>query len=142
MASFEKEIAQRLKNKGYKLTSQRLAVLAAIASGEGHMTPEAVHERVRQVQPGVGLVTVYRTLNMLVDLGLVCEVHVGDSCRSFVISPAEHHDHLVCSECGKVVDFAGCGLGSLESRLAHETGFAIDSHLLEFLGRCPSCRNG
>lgn len=138
----EKRMKARLRQKGYKLTPQRLAVLRVISANQEHLTPEAVYEKVRLDRPRLGLVTVYRTLKMLAELGLVCEVHVGDNCRSFTVSPMEHHGHLVCSHCGKVVDFTGCNLDELERRLSLETGFAIESHLLEFLGRCPNCRNG
>ena len=85
--------------------------------------------------------TVYRTLDVLAELGIICKVRVGSS-HSYVIGPLEHHGHLICSECGKVIDFGDCNLGELERRLSAETGFQIESHLLEFLGRCAGCQTG
>ena len=131
-----------LRQRGYKLTPQRRAVLNVIAHSHDHLTPAAIYERVQQKQPGIGLVTVYRTLGILTELGLVCEVHAGDSCQSYLMRrPSEHHHHLICSDCGTVSDFTDCDLSKLERRLSRQTGFDIEGHLLEFLGLCPDCQN-
>lgn len=136
----EKKLAALLKQQGYKLTPQRRAVLNAIADSHEHLTPAALYERVHQECPGIGLVTVYRTLEVLAQLGVICEVHAGGNCRSYLMRrPSEHHHHLICSGCGAVVDFSHCDLGELEQRLAQETGFEIECHLLEFLGHCRRC---
>ena len=130
-----------LKQRGYKLTPQRRAVLSVVASSCEHLTPAAIYERVHQERPDIGLVTIYRTLEILADLGLICEVHAGSNCRSYLVRrPAEHHHHLICSDCDTVVDFVDCDLSGLEQRLSRETDFEIESHLLEFLGRCQNCR--
>jgi Fur family ferric uptake transcriptional regulator len=140
MATTEKKIAALLREHGYKLTRQRRAVLNVIALSRDHLTPAAIYQKVYRENPGIGLVTVYRTLALLAELGLICEVHVGGSCRSYLIRrPSEHHHHMICSECGAVVDFTDCNLGELEERLSQETGFEIDGHLLEFLGHCQNC---
>jgi Fur family ferric uptake transcriptional regulator len=139
--SFPKKTLARLKQFGYKVTPQRVAVLRAIANTREHLTPLALYEKVCQEQPGIGLVTVYRTLNILGELGLVCEVtHSGENTRSYVVSPLEHHGHLICTECGRVFDFTGCNLDELEQRLSGETGFTIEDHRLEFFGYCRDCR--
>lgn len=138
----EKKVVAALRQHGCKLTPQRRVVLKVLANSQDHLTPAAVYERVHQEHPGIGLVTVYRTLGILTELGLICEVHAGGSCRSYLVRrPSEHHHHLICSECGKVVDFTDCELGELEQRLSTETGFQIGSHLLEFLGHCRDCQN-
>jgi len=129
-----------LRQRGYKLTPQRRVVLNVLAHSQEHLTPAEVYERVHQEDPSIGLVTVYRTLEILARLGLICAVHAGGSCGSYTIGPQEHHDHLICSDCGAVVAFADCKLDDLELRLSIETGFKIDSHLLEFLGRCQDCQ--
>lgn len=130
-----------MRQEGYKLTPQRRAVLSAIDFTREHFTPADIHDMVHQEHPDVGLVTIYRTLRLLTDLGLVCEVHVGGRQRSYVMRrPLEHHHHLICSRCGTVVDFAGCDLGELERKLSRQTGFEIKGHLLEFSGQCQDCR--
>ena len=137
----QNKIASILRQQGYKLTPQRRAVLSVIALSHDHFTPTDIHERVHQEYPDIGLVTVYRTLHILAGLGLICEVHAGGSCQSYVMRrPSEHHHHLICSDCGTVVDFANCDISELEQRLSHETGFEIESHLLEFLGLCRNCQ--
>ena len=137
----EKKVSSILRHGGYKLTPQRRAVLSAIAANHDHLTPGEIYERAREEHAGIGLVTIYRTLDVLTELGLICEVHSGGNCRSYLMRrPQEHHHHLICSGCGAVVDFTGCDLGELERSLAAKTGFEIESHLLEFLGRCRDCQ--
>jgi len=137
----EKSVTNVLRRRGYKLTPQRRAIIATIMRNEGHLTPAEIYEDVRKEYPAVGLVTVYRTIEMLSGLGLICEVHAGGSCRSYLMRrPSEHHHHLICSGCGKVVDFAGCDLGEFRQKLSRDTGFEISGHLLEFLGRCRDCQ--
>jgi Fur family transcriptional regulator, ferric uptake regulator len=136
------KIAGILRENGYKLTSQRHAVLNVIASRHDHMTPEAIYEETLLTNPDIGLVTVYRTLDILSKLKLVCRVHAPDGCRSYMMRrPAGHHHHLVCSGCGKVVDFTGCTLSDMEQKLSQDTMFDISGHLLEFYGLCPECRS-
>jgi Fur family ferric uptake transcriptional regulator len=137
----EKRIIALLRQHGYKLTPQRLAVLSVIALSHEHLAPAAIYELVKREHPNIGLVTIYRTLEILAGLGLICEVHAGGKGRSYLMRrPSGHHHHLICSDCGAVTDFAGCDLTELEQRLSHDTGFKIEGHLLEFLGKCQSCR--
>jgi Fur family ferric uptake transcriptional regulator len=139
----EKKIESILRQRGFKITRQRRAILNAVSQSREHLTPAAIYESVRQEHHGIGLVTIYRTLEMLTRLGLICEVHAGGNCRSYLIRrPSGHHHHLICSDCGTVIDFSDCDLGKLEQKLARETGFKINGHLLEFLGQCRNCRRG
>ena len=134
-------IAGILRGHGYKLTPQRCAVLKALASSNDHLTPEALYEKARLENHKIGRVTIYRTLDILSQLNLVCQVYASGGCRSYMMRrPTEHHHHLVCSGCGRVVDFSGCGLAELEKRLARENKFDIEGHLLEFYGLCFDCR--
>ena len=141
MLSTEKNIENTLRQGGYKITPQRRTIIAAITATREHLTPAAVYEVVRQQNPGIGLVTIYRTLEILAELGLICQIHIGGNCRSYLIRrPSEHHHHLICSDCGTVIDFTDCDLHELETRLSKETSFKINGHLLEFLGQCRKCR--
>ena len=138
-----KKIAAILKTQGFKLTPQRRAILKAISGSHDHLTPAAIYDRVHHEHSGIGLVTIYRSLELLTRLGLLCEVHSGGSRRSYLLRrPAEHHHHLICSDCGTVVDFTRCDLSELEQRLSNETGFKVNGHLLEFLGLCRNCQLG
>jgi Fur family ferric uptake transcriptional regulator len=136
----EKKVVTALRHNGYKLTPQRQAVIRVITSSQDHLSPAGIYEKIRYVHPNIGLVTIYRTLEILTELGLICEVHAGGSCRSYTISTQQHHHHLICSNCGMVVDFTGHYLNELEQNLSKESGFRIDGHLLEFIGLCRACR--
>jgi Fur family ferric uptake transcriptional regulator len=141
MVYTEKMIASALRRGGYKLTPQRRTIIKAIINCDEHLTPLAIHRRVCREDPGIGLVTIYRTLEILAGLNLICEMHAGGNCRSYLIRrPVEHHHHLICSECGTVIDFTDCDLGELERRLSKENSFKINGHILEFVGQCRKCR--
>jgi Fur family transcriptional regulator, ferric uptake regulator len=130
-----------LRQRGYKLTPQRRQVIDAIILNNEHLTPAALYEMVHNNFPGIGRVTIYRTLDILADLGLICEVHTGGSCHSYLLGlESTHHHHLLCSECGIVVNFDNCQLDKLTRALAIKTGFSIKGHLLEFSGLCPECQ--
>ena len=133
------EIVDHLRQAGHKVTPQRVAIIKIVSESAELLTPAALYERVRQVAPEVGEVTVYRTLNILSELGLVCVVHTGENTHSYTSRPPEHHDHLICSECGKVVNFTDCNVSRLEKRLVSETGFTIQDHRLDFYGKCQEC---
>jgi Fur family transcriptional regulator, ferric uptake regulator len=134
------EINAALRKNAYKLTPQRRALLKIIAESHDHMTPLDIYNRVRVKHPAIGLVTVYRTLEILLGLGLLCRVHTEEGCGSYLVRrPEGHHHHLVCHSCGAVVDFTGCDLDELERRLTRDTGFRVSGHLLEFNGYCAKC---
>jgi len=136
----ERKIQATLRQHGYKLTPQRKVVIQAIASSQGYLTPIAIYEKVHQDHPNIGLVTIYRSLDILTKLELICELHAGGSCHSYAISASGHHYHLICSKCGMVIDFTDYDLSKLEQRLSLETGFEIEDHLLELVGLCQACQ--
>jgi len=140
MTLTQNKITSILRQRGYKITPQRRAILNTIALSHDHLTPQAIFEKVHGDHPDLGLVTVYRTLDILAELGLICEVHAGGNCRSYLMRrPSEHHHHLICSDCGAVVDFTDCDLSELEQRISRDTSFEIEGHLLEFTGHCRDC---
>lgn len=126
-----------LSRHGYKLTPQRLAVLDVISRSGEHLTPAAIYNKVR---PGVGLTSVYRTLDILTRLKLIDRVHLGAGCRSYAVRGEGHRHNLICTQCGRVVEFEGCELDELTRRLSRKTGFQIQGHLLQFVGRCRDCQ--
>jgi Fur family ferric uptake transcriptional regulator len=136
----EKGIAAALRHHGYKLTLQRRVVIGAITASPDHLTPAELYRKVHKEHPNIGLTTIYRTLEILARLELICELHAGGRGRSYTIGAPEHHHHIICTGCGAVVDFSGHHLSQLEARLSRETGFEINGHLLEFTGRCRNCR--
>ena len=87
-----RKIGTALKAQGYRLTPQRHAVLSAVAASHDHLTPAAIYEKVKRQHKNIGLVTVYRTIELLAELGLICEVHSGGNCHSYLLRrPDRHH---------------------------------------------------
>jgi len=136
----ETKVKTALRRHGYKLTRQRRSVIKAVISSDNRLTPAALYHKLHQDYPDIGLVTVYRTLGLLDNLGLLCKLHTGGDCHTCTIGVPERHHHLICSSCGKVIDFSCRSMAEFETSLAKETGFAIKDHLLEFTGYCQSCR--
>ncbi len=133
-------LSKTLRAHGCRVTPQRRAMIQVIAARRGLVTAGNVYDMVNQECPGIGIVTVYRMLDLMDELGLVCRLHGHDRCRTYLVGgPEEHHHHLVCSNCGKVVNFTECSMGALEQRLTRESGFTIRGHLLEFEGLCQHC---
>jgi Fe2+ or Zn2+ uptake regulation protein len=125
-------IIGKIRGRGFKATPQRVAVLEAIRA-EQHQSLEGIRARC----PGVGIVTVYRTLDLLSQLGLVRRLDLGDGSRYELAE--DHHHHLICEECGSVAEFELC---PLDLRMLPEVGddFEVRAHSLEVYGRCSSCR--
>ena len=120
----------KLRGRGYKATPQRLAVLRALAA-EQHQSMQEIRGRC----PGVGLVTIYRTLDLLSEIGAVRRLDLGDGPRYEMAE--DHHHHLVCESCGDVSEFEKC---PLDLRRLKGLEFEISSHSLELYGRCAVCR--
>jgi Fur family transcriptional regulator, ferric uptake regulator len=133
------EIIKRLHKAGHKVTPQRLTIISVILESTELLTPAAVFKIVQMKDSQIGEVTVYRTLNILAETDLVCVLHTDGNVQSYIGRPAEHHDHLICSGCGKVVNFTDCNILDLEKRLKTETGFDIREHRLDFYGTCGNC---
>ncbi|OGF53084.1 MAG: hypothetical protein A2Z21_05590 [Candidatus Fraserbacteria bacterium RBG_16_55_9] len=129
----------QLKAHGYRMTRPRQAVVEAILGDPTHWRPEQVFERARRTYPNLGLVTVYRTLELLQKLGLIRRVHMERGCRSYTLASQEHSHQLICRDCGRVEEFSECDLLETVERLAKRTGYSIEAHWLELLGRCPAC---
>src|SRR4051794_20278874 len=113
-----------------------MAVIGVIATMPGHFTAEALAARVR----GVGRATVFRTLKLLVDEGVVCRVLLDDGKLHYRLSRSPHHHHLVCTECGAIEDFTNCDVRDVIDEMSRRTGYLIESHWLELYGRCGKCR--
>ncbi|HSR33360.1 MAG TPA: transcriptional repressor, partial [Anaerolineae bacterium] len=114
--------------------------IRALLDDSKYSSPAEVHERARRYYPAVGLVTVYRTLDLLSGLGLVRRIHAEDGCHGYVVSKHGHHHHLICRQCGTALEFEGCDLFPFLSRVGQETGYVIEEHLLELVGVCEACQ--
>lgn len=135
------EITRRALRPGRRMTAQRRAVIEVLASGE-RLTAAEVYQRARRRHAGVSLATVYRTLDLLAEVGAVERLHEPDGRDRFVADRAAgtHHHHLVCWGCGRVAEVPKCDLGPQLSAIAEQTGFEVDAHWLELRGLCPACQ--
>ena len=124
-----------------RLTRPRQIVLEAINNASRHLTPAEIYERARAKYPRLGLATVYRSLDLLVELGYIQRIHLEQGCHSYAPIEQQHGHHLVCSRCGRTEEFADCDLEPLIQVLRAKTGYAIDVHMLELMGQCPSCQS-
>jgi Fur family ferric uptake transcriptional regulator len=136
----KKALAAYLDSHSLKHTRQREAILDVFLSAKGHITGEELHARVREESPGIGYTTVYRTMKLLCDAGLAMERHFDDGVTRYEIEH-EHHDHLVCVKCGKIVEFECSMIESAQDRIVNEYGFRLLRHRHELYGHCPKCRD-
>lgn len=132
------EMLERLRAAGYKITPARQAVLQVIEQGHAHLNPTEVLARAKELHPAIGRATVYRTLELLTELGILRPIYSGDNAFSFIRAEGGHH-HLVCADCGKIIEFDECIADELSHDLEERFGFRITSHLLEFYGLCEGC---
>lgn len=135
------EIARRLRERGYRVTPQRLQMLEVLHSEVDHLSAEEIHSRVAGTNPDLNLSTVYRTLEMLTAEGIVRQANLGGGRRFFELaSETEPHHHLVCKRCGRIEHIAARHLSDLESHLLAEHGFEVDEASLTSYGKCRECR--
>ena len=129
-------LERTLARGGYRLTGPRRALLEVMQGLGDHFVADAV----AAAAPAVGRATVFRTLRLLQDLGVVCQVVLDDGTLAYRLAPGGHHHHLVCSDCGAVSDFASGDVEELLDGIARRTGYQIEAHRLEVYGRCASCQ--
>jgi Fur family ferric uptake transcriptional regulator len=134
-----KEVIKQLRSAGHKVTPQRVTIIKYFLESTEPVTPVSLYEKIHRIDPEIGEVTVYRTLNILSEMGLICMFHNGDNTHSYISRPPEHHGHLICSLCGRVVNFTNCNVAETEAQLVADTGFRIIDHRLDFYGICPDC---
>jgi Fur family ferric uptake transcriptional regulator len=141
MADFGvKEMAQALRRAGYRLTQPRLAVLQVLQENNGYLSPAEICERGRALYPSLGLVTVYRTLETLNELGLARRVHGQGNCHGYARANSARGHYLLCHQCGQVTEFPCEGMEGLIKAVQQQSGFAVEEHLLEMVGLCPTCQ--
>ena len=142
----EELLRKRLKEKGLKVTHQRLLSLSVLEQNSGrHMTAEDIYELVAEDYPEIGLATVYRTLQLLWDMQLVDRISLDDGCVRYEIGhlledeTKHNHHHLICRSCGRVIPFDADLLDDLEHHIEETAGFRVMDHELKFYGLCREC---
>ena len=141
MLQEREQFAGFLRQQGLRLTSERVVLFEEIYRQHGHLDAEELLAAVRGRGHQVSRATVYRTLELLVRSGLVRKQRVGARGQLFEhIHPGQQHDHLVCSDCGTVVEFVSPGITALQGEICRAHGFSAAHHQLQILGLCNGCR--
>jgi Fur family transcriptional regulator, stress-responsive regulator len=133
------ELLDRLRSRGWRVTPQRRAVVAALAGDHVHRTADQVHAIARQVVPEVSLATVYNTLNELVQLGEISELRLADGSARYDPKTGPDHHHLVCRSCGRIFDVEPAGVGGVVLPADQRHGMRIEAVEVVFRGRCADC---
>lgn len=136
------QLASYLAGRGLKSTKQRDLILDAFLASGRHLSAEELYLIVKQSEPGIGAATVYRTLKLLAEAGLAQERRFEDGVARFeMISAQEHHDHLICTACGTIIEFENARIEALQQAVARKHRFLVQSHKLELYGICAVCRS-
>ncbi len=140
----------RFRGCGYRITVPREAILDVLSKTSEHLSAEDIYLAVHKVYPNIGLTTIYRTLELLVHIGLVFKFDFGDGRARYELAEGpkgkRHHHHLVCTNCGRVIDYTDFIdeeielLGQTEKGLAQKFNFKITNHVIQFYGLCEQCQ--
>lgn len=139
--SLLQQFEKYLRSQNLRLTDQRRLIVNAFAREKGHVSAEDLYRHIHKTTTSIGSATVYRTLKLLADAGLASGKNFGDGFVRFecCLRSAEHHDHLICTRCGKIVEFKNSTIEKLQETVAREHGFLITDHSLDIYGVCQSC---
>ncbi len=131
---------QYLRKKGLKSTSQRLIILDAFLNSSSHYSTEELYLSLRKDHPRIGYATVHRTLKLFAECGIAAELNFGDGQTRFEpVHSDHHHDHLVCTHCGSIIEFVEPRIEHLQHEIAARYNFTVESHRHELYGRCAKC---
>lgn len=139
LTSATEPLLERLRLRGWRITPQRRAVVQALSGEHVHRTADQIHASARTVVPEVSLATVYNTLNELVGMGEITELHVGDGSARYDPKVGPDHHHLICEGCGLMFDVEPSGIDTLGLMADQTHGMQVDTVEVIFRGRCPDC---
>ena len=141
----------KLKGYGYRMTQGREAIMNVLAEAKGHLSAEDIYMKVHPVYPAIGLTSIYRTLEVLTNTGLVYKFEFGDGRARYELAEGSkgerHHHHLVCTGCSRVIDYTDfideelALLKKAEEGLSKKYNFTITNHLIQFYGLCHQCQS-
>src|SRR5262245_60136572 len=129
----------RLRERGLKSTSPRDDIAHVFFEMSRHVSAEELYAEVKKINPHVGYATIYRTLKLLKECGLLSERHFDEGQARYEVAGEDHHDHFICESCGKIIEFEDDAMERLQQNVARKLGVALDRHKLELYGRCAEC---
>ncbi|WP_348518985.1 Fur family transcriptional regulator [Campylobacter sp. CCS1377] len=130
-----------LRQGGLKYTKQREVLLKTLYHSDTHYTPESLYMEIKKVEPelNLGIATVYRTLNLLEEAEMVTSISFGSAGKKFELANKPHHDHMICKNCGLIVEFENPIIERQQSLIAKEHNFKLTGHLMQLYGICGAC---
>jgi Fur family ferric uptake transcriptional regulator len=130
-----------LKKNTLKFTIQREVILETLYNSDEHLTPEALHQLIQKAFPDLktGIATVYRTLSLLEDSNMVTSLSFGAQGKKYELGAKEHHDHLICTECGSITEFVDEQIEERQHKISDELGFKMSDHSMQIYGLCKDC---
>jgi len=131
-----------LRTNNLKYTKQRELILEIIYNNDGHFTPEDIYNLIKETYPTVklGIATVYRTLTLLEESGIVSSISFGVQGKKYEFGLTDHHDHLVCMECGKIEEFIDDTIEKRQEEIAKKYNFEMRDHIMKIVGICQACQ--
>jgi Fur family ferric uptake transcriptional regulator len=132
-------LAGYLESHGLKHTKQRDLILDVFLAADGHVTSDELFQSIREENPAIGFTTVYRTMKLLCEAGLAQERQFGDGVTRYEVEH-HHHDHLICTRCGKIVEFECAMIEDTQTNIAQQYGFRLLRHRHELYGHCQECQ--
>jgi len=133
------QLLERLSARGYKITPQRRLILQILKDSDRHLTAEKIAERIKELQPSISIATIYRNLNMLVDIRLLSKLDLHQGPARYGLNQGHDH-HMVCLGCGAAIKLGVCPMQGEIQRIINEKGFLVDSHHFEITGYCKECQ--
>lgn len=134
------EMLEKLKERNYRVTPQRLAVLKILAASEGHPSVDDIYREVQVEFPTTSLATVYKTISLLKELNEVLELGFPDGSNHYDGKNPRPHPHAICMKCKKIMDPDAMNIEALSEEMSRKTGYKIFHHRLDFFGLCPECQ--
>jgi Fur family ferric uptake transcriptional regulator len=136
------DFKQLLKDNGLKFTIQREVILEMLYSSDEHLTPESLHHLIQEKHPDLntGIATVYRTLSLLEDSEMVTSLSFGAQGKKYELGAKDHHDHIICTQCGTISEFVDEEIESRQKKIAEELGFLMQEHSMQIYGICQPCQ--
>ncbi|WP_236860800.1 Fur family transcriptional regulator [Campylobacter porcelli] len=130
-----------LRDNGLKYTKQREVLLQTLYNNSEHFTPEQLYLHIKERYPdlNVGIATVYRSLNLLEESGMVTSISFGAQGKKFELANKPHHDHMICRQCGVIVEFEDQVIEKRQLAIAKDNGFKLTGHIMQLYGVCSEC---
>lgn len=131
----------RLKSSGYKLTKARRAILEILCQHDAHLTSTEVLEQAAKSKEPIGRASVFRTLELLTELGMIRPTYLRPGAPNYIVMPESgHHAHIICPQCSRVIEIDECEIDDLLETLGEHHSIEFTGHLLELYGKCNNCR--